>query len=206
MHVLDIDPSYTHVHFAFGEISPDMEVVIPDDQREQWDAFLTSRIRNKILAFGGWAFSNEGGTSGRFRQAVSPANRDRFASNVARFAEDSGVDGVDFDWEYPGATDIDGSEPGQEDDGENYLAFLKLVREKMSRSKSLSIAAPASYWYLKGFPIKEMAPVLDYIIYMTYDFHGMSSFVSVSVVSFRQCTCRLLCTFLPKETGQILGH
>jgi hypothetical protein len=26
--------------------------------------------------------------------------------------------------------------------------------------------------YLKGFPIKEMAPVLDYIVYMTYDLHG----------------------------------
>ncbi|KAJ2342700.1 hypothetical protein GGH92_005258, partial [Coemansia sp. RSA 2673] len=36
----------------------------------------------------------------------------------------------------------------------------------------LSIAAPASYWYLKNFPIAEMAPLLDYIVYMTYDLHG----------------------------------
>lgn len=38
--------------------------------------------------------------------------------------------------------------------------------------KSLSIAAPASYWYLKAFPIDKMADVLDYIVYMTYDLHG----------------------------------
>jgi hypothetical protein len=38
--------------------------------------------------------------------------------------------------------------------------------------KEITIAAPASYWYLKGFPIEKMAPLLDYIIYMTYDLHG----------------------------------
>lgn len=36
----------------------------------------------------------------------------------------------------------------------------------------MGLAAPASYWYLKGFPIAEMSKVLDYIIYMTYDLHG----------------------------------
>ena len=38
--------------------------------------------------------------------------------------------------------------------------------------KSISIAAPASYWYLKSFPIADMAKSLDYIVYMTYDLHG----------------------------------
>lgn len=37
---------------------------------------------------------------------------------------------------------------------------------------TLSIAAPASFWYLKAFPIKQMARYLDYIVYMTYDLHG----------------------------------
>lgn len=39
-------------------------------------------------------------------------------------------------------------------------------------NKEVTIAAPASYWYLKGFPIAKMAPLVDYIIYMTYDLHG----------------------------------
>lgn len=34
------------------------------------------------------------------------------------------------------------------------------------------MAAPASYWYLKQFPIDKMADVVDYIVYMTYDLHG----------------------------------
>jgi GH18 family chitinase len=38
--------------------------------------------------------------------------------------------------------------------------------------KEISVAAPASYWYLKGFPIKLMSDYCDYIVYMTYDLHG----------------------------------
>lgn len=45
----------------------------------------------------------------------------------------------------------------------------------MGPARSVSIAAPASYWYLKGFPIKEIAKVVDYIVYMTYDLHGQVS-------------------------------
>jgi hypothetical protein len=37
---------------------------------------------------------------------------------------------------------------------------------------SLSIAAPASFWYLKAFPIADIAKTVDYIVYMTYDLHG----------------------------------
>jgi len=33
--------------------------------------------------------------------------------------------------------------------------------------KLVSIAAPASYWYLKAFPIDRIAKVIDYIVYMT---------------------------------------
>lgn len=39
-------------------------------------------------------------------------------------------------------------------------------------NKSVSIAAPASYWYLQAFPIDRIAKVIDYIVYMTYDLHG----------------------------------
>nr|POE96544.1 killer toxin subunits alpha/beta [Quercus suber] len=57
------------------------------------------------------------------------------------------------------------------DEGENYLAFLAVLRNLLP-SKELSVAAPASYWYLKGFPISDMSKILDYVIYMTYDLHG----------------------------------
>lgn len=74
-----------------------------------------------------------------------------------------------------GAPDIPGIPPGSKDDGPNYLEFLKAVRRRLPREKTLGIAAPASFWYLKGFPIEEISKVVDYIVYMTYDMHGVSS-------------------------------
>jgi GH18 family chitinase len=74
--------------------------------------------------------------------------------------------------EYPGAKDIPGIPSADPIDGELYLALLKSIRRKLPASKTLSIAAPASYWYLKAFPIAEIAKVVDYIVYMTYDLHG----------------------------------
>lgn len=65
-----------------------------------------------------------------------------------------------------------GSPIGQKSDGIAYLKFLTVLKEKLGKDKSVSIAAPASYWYLKAFPIDRIAAVIDYIVYMTYDLHG----------------------------------
>lgn len=46
------------------------------------------------------------------------------------------------------------------------------MRAGLPKDKELGIAAPASFWYLKAFPIKEIAEVVSYIVYMTYDLHG----------------------------------
>lgn len=60
---------------------------------------------------------------------------------------------------------------GDKDEGQNYLAFLVILKDLLP-GKSVSIAAPASYWYLKSFPIAEIGKVVDYIVFMTYDLHG----------------------------------
>jgi chitinase len=66
---------------------------------------------------------------------------------------------------------IAGIPPGGEQEGKNYLEFLKVLKRKLG-GRTLSIAAPASFWYLKQFPIEEIGKVVDYIVYMTYDLHG----------------------------------
>ena len=55
-----------------------------------------------MISFGGWGYSTEPGTYNILREAMSPANRATFAANVASFLINEGLDGVDFDWEYPG--------------------------------------------------------------------------------------------------------
>jgi GH18 family chitinase len=93
------------------------------------------------------------------------------ATKIANFIIKNDLEGVDIDWEYPGAPDIPGIPPAEKDEGKKYLAFLAVLRNLL-KGRSLSIAAPSSYWYLKQFPIKDIAKVLDYMVYMAYDLHS----------------------------------
>jgi hypothetical protein len=69
------------------------------------------------------------------------------------------------------APDIPGVPSGDKSEGTNFLAFLVVLKNLLG-DKSVSIAAPGSYWYLKGFPIAKISKVVDYIVFMTYDLHG----------------------------------
>lgn len=147
MDVRRVDPSFTHIHFAFAEITSDYKVSIGAETKSQFEAFKSMDTNaKKVLAFGGWSFSTDADSFPIFRSAVTTANRKTFATNVAQFAKDNGLDGVDFDWEYPGAPDIPGIPPGDKGDGDRYLEFLQLLKTAMPTGKTVSIAAPASYW------------------------------------------------------------
>lgn len=170
---LQIDRSeYTHIHFAFGILTPDYQVGVGDAlSAYQFENFKRLEGPARILSFGGWDFSTMPDTYKIFREGVTSANRFKMASAIADFIKLHNLDGVDIDWEYPSAPDLPDFDPGKKEDGANYLAFL-VVLKNLLPGKSVAIAAPASYWYLKGFPIKEISKVVDYIIYMTYDLHG----------------------------------
>lgn len=81
---------------------------------------------------------------------------------------------------------VNGKAIGEEGDGEAYLKFLTTLKSELGPDKSASIAAPASYWYLRAFPIKKIAEVIDYIVYMTYDLHGQWDYGNPN--SFDSCT------------------
>ena len=46
------------------------------------------------------------------------------------------------------------------------------MRSDFGEDYLITIAAPASYWYLRHFKIGEMSKYLDFINVMTYDIHG----------------------------------
>ncbi|KFY44344.1 hypothetical protein V494_01528 [Pseudogymnoascus sp. VKM F-4513 (FW-928)] len=170
--ITKIDKSgLTHIHFAFATVTADWKISVSDVQ-DQFTKFTKITGVKKILSFGGWTFSTDPSSFQRFRDATKPANRAAFAINAVAFLKANNLDGLDFDWEYPGAPDIPDIPAGSADEGANYLAFLKLVKTIMPSTASLSIALPASYWYLKQYPVAQMHTYVDYFIYMTYDYHG----------------------------------
>ena len=168
------DIFYSHIHWAFGLIDQNFDVSV-NDTFKQFDKFKQLQAK-KILSLGGWGYSTLPATYNVLRDAMTPGNAQKFATNIASFLQNNGLDGIDIDWEYPGAPDIHGIPPGLASDGPNYLSFLEILRGTLPADKSLSIAAPASFWYLKAFPIAKMAQYLDYIVYMTYDLHGQWDF------------------------------
>lgn len=162
---------YTHMHFAFAGLTTSFTATMDPIVQSQFDKFVAMKGPwKKIISFGGWAESTDAATFQRYRDAMKPANREKFASNVLAFVTKYKLDGVDFDWEYPGSTAA--ANGGSSADGTNYVDFLTLMRKKLGTAKSMSVALPAAYWYLKPFPVEKMAPLVDYLVYMTYDLHG----------------------------------
>lgn len=96
---------YTHMHWGFGKIAEDMSVSV-NDTYKQWDDFkrLSASGIKTVLSFGGWGDSTDPATYDILRTAVSPEGRETFTDNVASFAREQGLDGVDIDWEYPGVS------------------------------------------------------------------------------------------------------
>lgn len=72
------------------------------DPDKQWDDFKKLNLK-RIVSFGGGAYSTEPATYNIIRRAIVD-NREAFARNLAQFAKDEGIDGIDIDWDYPGVS------------------------------------------------------------------------------------------------------
>ncbi|XEV07561.1 hypothetical protein FSHL1_012848 [Fusarium sambucinum] len=169
----------THLIFSFGFVNPgDFRVTNMPDVKS---SLLTqvADLKNKnpnlsvMIALGGWTHNDPGKYQTVFSDMVSTrANRQLFIKNLLGFLSQYGFDGVDFDWEYPGAKD----RGGKEADGKNFTQFLKELQAAMrsgGRHYLVTYTAPTSYWYLRHFDLKAMNSYVDWINLMSYDLHGI---------------------------------
>ncbi|KAL7940236.1 glycoside hydrolase family 18 protein [Trichoderma barbatum] len=164
MDVDEIDiTQYTHIHFAFANVTTTFGINISGAQ-DQFNRFkaMPSAVK-KIISFGGWDFSTKPGTSNVLLEVTKAANRATFQYNIIAFLKQHNLDGVDIDWEYPGAPDIPDIPAGDANAGKDYYDTLGTLKATLGNSTSVSLAVPASYWYLKAFPIKEIGAKADYI-------------------------------------------
>ncbi|KAH7354207.1 hypothetical protein B0T11DRAFT_357537 [Plectosphaerella cucumerina] len=169
---------YTHLNYAFASIDPKTFRIVPAASADP-DLFRRLVRKKEIdpnlkvfIAIGGWAFNDPGPTVTTFSDiARSEANQRTFISSLVSFMNTYGFDGVDIDWEYPGAPD----RKGRGEDFQNLPKFLRNIKGALGQNgarNGLSIAIPASYWYLQHFDIKKIAESVDFFNVMTYDQHG----------------------------------
>ncbi|KAF4332668.1 bacteriodes thetaiotaomicron symbiotic chitinase [Fusarium beomiforme] len=180
--------SVTHINFAFAYIDPETFRITTMDSRTPESLFETitsiksmkSGLGDPVevwIAIGGWTFSNNHTETQPVFSEISKSeeNRQKFANNAVAFMMTYGFDGIDIDWEYPGATDRGGK---KEQDTRNFIKLIKTLRKTFDESPrggyGLSFTIPSSYWYLRWFDVPAMLKAgASWVNLMSYDLHGV---------------------------------
>jgi chitinase len=155
----------THVNYAFAKIGPGHRLTWNAGPFDQITALKEKHPHLKfILSVGGWTDSGP-----FYEMAATEASRQAFAQSCAGFLKSSPqFDGIDLDWEHPV---IGGIQPGQPRDARNYVELLAAVRKAIGPDKLLTVAVSASPRGIEPLEYAGMAPLLDWVSVMSYDFH-----------------------------------
>jgi chitinase len=129
-----------------------------------------------MVSVGGWEGSLE------FSQiAADPKTRSNFAHSCICQIIDYGFDGIDIDWEFPCYVEHKGIPA----DKQNFTLLLQEVRDSLTAhgkrtgvSYLLTAALPGGGSNAENMEIDKIAPILDFLNIMTYDFYGDWSPVS----------------------------
>ncbi len=134
-----------------------------------------------LLSVGGWNWSNQFSNL-----AAEPAARAAFVASTLALLRRFELDGVDIDWEYPGAVGVActvGQVCERAADKQNYVTLARELRAAFDAAGRadgkrylITIAAGANASFVADGPqgsawIKALAASLDWINIMSYDFH-----------------------------------
>lgn len=165
------------VNYAFAE--PDASGVLQFSQANGPD--LLTRLTNSahsagkrvVLSIGGWT------GSAHFSTIMSTASgRSNFVEACVSAYKKYNLDGIDLDWEYPGAPGAAGNAVSASD-SDNYLIFLKELRKALPSPALITAATQVWPFYgSSGQPMSDVsgfAEIFDWILIMNYDIYGSST-------------------------------
>jgi chitinase len=169
----------THIFYAFGGIRDDGQAGV-DNPGTNFDELARLKAGNPHLkvaiSIGGWT------GSGKFSNvALTDSSRRLFAQSAIDLfvRQHPGLfDGIDIDWEFPVAGGMEGNVE-RPVDRENFTLLLAELRRRLDaegardqRHYELTIAASARPREIANVEVSRIAPLLDFINVMTYDYHS----------------------------------
>ena len=162
----------TDVVLAFAIPNADGSISVGANFYTQLNLLRTQlHTKGKKLHFsaGGWSASNYNNGGRRDPDPVqemmkSESTREIFVSNVLKIVKDYNLDGFNFDWEYPEASDAFAVE--------EVLISLRIglndLEDELGKSLELSIAVSASQTYSVGYS-EDAISLVDYVYIMAFD-------------------------------------
>ncbi|XP_036612276.1 chitinase-3-like protein 1 [Trichosurus vulpecula] len=160
----------THIIYSFANISNNQIDTWEWNDVTLYEMLNELKQRNTklrtLLSVGGWNL----GTKRFSSMASQTESRRTFINSVTTFLRTHNFDGLDLAWLYPGRRDK-----------ENYNSLLQEMADEFSKEAQrtgkerllLSAALPAGRIALDaGYDIPKISKHLDFIILMTYNFHG----------------------------------
>ncbi|KIM69393.1 glycoside hydrolase family 18 protein [Scleroderma citrinum Foug A] len=172
---------YLSLNFFLFSAQPDnnLNVLLQGTNVESMlDQFVSAAHTNNVkalLTIGGWTGSAYWSSS-----VATSQNRSTFANNVAQYAHAHNLDGIDFDWEYPGKQGM-GCNIVSPNDTANFLEFITELRQ-LAPNLTLSAAVGIlPFVDATGNPTSDasaFAKQLDWIEIMNYDVFGTFSTVT----------------------------
>lgn len=160
------DPmTLTAINYAFANVNETRDGVVINNEPRFRDIIDLRKVNPDLkvmLCIGGDC------ASGLSEMSADSLKRASLAGDCARIICEYGIDGIDFDWEFPGG------KGGTPDDYANFAKVLKAVRDSIGDDKYLTLAAGGD---LAGLDVNNIAPMLeqlDYVNVMAYDLGGQA--------------------------------
>jgi chitinase len=166
----------THICHAFAEPNADGTLYLDPGPPALLEPALITNAHAagvKVLISIGGASAPGQPPDSTFRAISQSAPlRTAFAANIAAFCATYGYDGVDIDWEMPGA--MDPTNPGATDMA-NFDLLIQAIRTAFNSKNSawlISIATSPDNWGAQWLDYPVLNNYVDFYNDMTYDMHG----------------------------------